>query len=82
MAAVETVAAGQCSADAGEVDGMNEDSSLTRAMALPPLEKSVRLDPSIGERIAAAVASRPAVPANVAARREQNRRARASKGEA
>jgi len=62
-------------------EGMNEDSSLPRAMALPPLEKSVRLDPSIGERVAIAVANRKPVPANVRERREQNNWARLSKGD-
>jgi hypothetical protein len=60
---------------------MNEDSSLPRAMTSPPVEKSIRLDPSIADRIASAALNRPPVPGNVAARREQNVRARLSKGE-
>jgi len=47
----------------------------------PPVEKSIRLDPSIADRIASAALNRPPVPGNVAARREQNVRARLSKGE-
>jgi hypothetical protein len=43
--------------------------------------KSIRLDPTIAQRVAAAVANRAPVPAHVVARRELNRRARASRGE-
>ena len=60
---------------------MNEDFSLTRAMAVPPVEKSIRLDPSIADRVSIAVANRKPVPANVRERREQNNRARLSKGD-
>lgn len=57
---------------------MNEE---PRPFVAPPVEKSIRLDPSIAERIASAALNRPPVPGNVAARREQNVRARLSKGE-
>ena len=57
---------------------MNEE---PRAFTSPPREKSLRLDPTIAERIASAVLTRKPVPENVAERREQNRRARLSKGD-
>jgi hypothetical protein len=60
---------------------MNEDFSVPRAMAVPPVEKSIRLDPSIADRVSMAVANRKPVPAHVAARRQQNNQARLSKGD-
>jgi hypothetical protein len=57
---------------------VNEDQPRFTA---PPVEKSVRLDPSIADRVAIAVANRKPVPANVRERREQNNRARLSKGD-